>query len=170
VVRVWASEQLVVERSNTVYEELMLFFFRGDLEQRLQRCLNMEQVRVIPPSLRTSLTPTSLSLSLSVVSHSALSELSRPLALTPSQADTAQMLREKIGEIEAAIAAHSAKKRGLAQAMVRAGSPQGDATAMDRAALGLSLKSDMQRAIEEERYQDAASLRDRLAGTLLLSA
>lgn len=32
----------MVERSNVVYEELMLFFFRGDLETRLQvrECVN----------------------------------------------------------------------------------------------------------------------------------
>jgi excinuclease UvrABC helicase subunit UvrB len=81
--------------------------------------------------------------------------------LNLEQAEQAEMLRAKIEEVQAAIASHAAKKRGAAQAMAQAAS---DTSATDRAALGLQLKSDLARAIEEERYQDAAALRDRLAG------
>jgi len=85
--------------------------------------------------------------------------------LNLEQAEKAEMLRAKIEQVEGAIAAQAAKKRGAAQAMAQAGTAAGgDTSATDRAALGLQLKSDLARAIEQERYQDAAALRDRLAG------
>jgi len=76
-------------------------------------------------------------------------------ALNLDRYEDAQALRAKIEEVDSAITRHEAQKTG--------GSKNVQDRVTDRTAVGLQLRSELQRAIEEERYKDAAAIRDKLA-------
>eukprot|EP00854_Cymbomonas_tetramitiformis_P002145 gene2145-2848_t len=76
-------------------------------------------------------------------------------ALNLEQYDAAQEFRKKISEVEDAMHRQQDEKKK--------GHVSSQAEVTDNTATGLQLRSELQRAIEEERYQDAASLRDRLS-------
>lgn len=76
-------------------------------------------------------------------------------ALNLDRYEDAQALRAKIEEVDSAITRHEAQKTG--------GSKNVQDRVTDRTAVGLQLRSELQRAIEEERYQDAATIRDKLS-------
>jgi len=76
-------------------------------------------------------------------------------ALNLDRYDDAQALRAKIEEVEAAISRHEEQKTG--------GEQKSQDKITDRTAEGLRLRSELQRAIEEERYADAATIRDKLS-------
>lgn len=76
-------------------------------------------------------------------------------ALNLDRYDDAQGLRAKIEEVEAAITRHEEQKTG--------GEQKSQDRVTDRTAEGLRLRSELQRAIEEERYADAATIRDKLS-------
>lgn len=83
---------------------------------------------------------------------SPLARLQRALNLERNEDVVA--LRTKIEEVEAAIERHQGQKMG--------GAPTSEAELSDATALGLQLRSDLQRAIEDEDYAEAAAIRDKL--------
>eukprot|EP00850_Spirogloea_muscicola_P008479 SM000045S16224 [mRNA] locus=s45:295652:298329:- [translate_table: standard] len=113
----------VTERSQSVNEELLLFFFQLDLTTRLQRALNKDEY------------------------------------------EAAQQLREKIADVEQEV---------QRQRELKMGSGSAKAEVQDKALAILGIRSELQKAIEQEQYAEAALLRDRLsqleAETLAASA
>ena len=81
-------------------------------------------------------------------------------ALIMDDYDLAKALQEKIDQIDEAMEKQQADKR---QGGNSSSGPSMSQARVDIATEGLRLRSELQRAIEEERYGDAAALRDALA-------
>jgi len=81
-------------------------------------------------------------------------------ALIMDDYDLAKALQEKIDQIDEAMEKQQADKR---QGGNSSSGPSMSQARVDIATEGLRLRSDLQRAIDEERYGDAAALRDALA-------
>jgi hemimethylated DNA binding protein len=112
------NEAALAESSDAANEDLLVFFYGQELEQRLQRALNNEQY------------------------------------------DTAQTLRKKLEVMNASLRqAADAKRAGGG----RASRADAEAELTARQARVAVLKSQMAAAVVEERYRDAAALRDQLA-------
>eukprot|EP00897_Mesotaenium_endlicherianum_P001855 jgi/Mesen1/1698/ME000138S00557 len=105
------KRKVSVERSGSVNEELLLFFFQLDLTTRLQKALNQDQY------------------------------------------EAAQQMRERISEVEQEIVRQREAKMGASA----------KDEAQDKSIIMLRIKAEMQKAVEEEHYAEAAALRDSLS-------